>query len=252
MTYGDPSDEHRSAVKQIAKARDRALKNVSALRTVRDDAQHPNLCRIDGRQQSPLSIEATQAVVDYLLQLRPYRQNAESWGVDLGVVELPETMRIDGPRRGAGFDLFYLCRQPYVSLRGLSEIINVLNQTIIYTDDRAPSVGSSPSMSPSNTVELPDGTYTLPSGTDIAEQMLAGELTPEKVRETGRPVEEEEEPAYRPPRLSATAKTRDYKFVLPQDGLLQLVEIADEVAEEMGVLADIEQPDHSAGSRGAV
>ena len=252
MTYGDPSDEHRTTVKQIAAARQRAEKNISALRTVDDDAEYRNLCRIDNRTGS-LSIEATQAIVDYLLHLRPYRHKSEQWGVDLGVVELPQRIQENSKRRGSGYDLFYCAQEPQIPLRDLSETVDALNRTIMYTDNAPPQSEVPTTSQPTKSIRLPDAEYEFPQRSDALQKYMNGEITLEEVRQLGvRVGANDGRGDYRPPRITQDSRIRKYKFVLAQDDLLDLKERADDVAEEMGVLADIEQPDHSPGSRGAV
>ena len=253
MTYGDPSDEHRTTVKQIATARKRAEKNISALRTVDDDAEYLNLCRIDNTTTSSLSIEATQAIVDYLLHLRPYRHNSDRWGVDLGVVELPQRIQESTKRRGSGYDLFYCAQEPHIPLRNLSETVDALNRTILYTDNAPPQSEGSTVSKRTKSIRLPDGEYEFPFHSDAVEKYMNGEISPDEVRQAGERADSDEgRGEYRPPRVTQDSRTRKYKFVLTQDDLLHLKELADDVAEEMGVLADIEPPDHSSGSRGAV
>lgn len=252
MTYGDPSDEHRTTVRQIAEARKRAEKNLSALRTVSDDAEYANLSRIDNGSPASLSVQATQSIVDYLLHLRPYRHNSDRWGVDLGVVEIPKRMRESTRRRGSGYNLFYCAQPPHIPLRNLSETVDALNRTILYTDNKPPAPDQAAISRGRVTVRLPDGEYQLSERSNILEGYLSGELSADEIRQRASPVDDEPDGDYRPPRITEGSETRRYKFVLTQDDLLQLKELADDVAEEMGVLADIEQPDHSAGSGGAV
>ena len=253
MSYGEPTDQHRTTVREIAKAREHAAKNISALRRGSDDSDFENLCRIDGRKTPSLSVRATQAIVDYLLHLRPYRHSSEQWGVDLGVVTLPTSITEQSSRRGGDLNGFWLAQMPTIPLRSLTDVVDALNRTIIYTDSAPPQTRNSDNTPDESTIEIDGTTYAFPRGSDIIRKWFAGEATADELQRVGQPVEpQRRDDQYQPPRVTAGSNVRRFKFVLPQSDLLQLKEIADDVAEEMGMLADIDTPDHSADGGGAV
>lgn len=232
MSYDDPNIQHRSTVQQIVDARQRALTAVSEVRQVQIDTPHPNLAPMpsDGEQ---LPILATQAVVDYLLQLRPYRAMSENWGIDFGTIELPK-------RIGSGQNVFaenndgglWLCRDPHVPVGDVSQLIHALNTDVHYSSNHPPSTAGRDRVTPRG--------YTAPG--EETTQHTNGEYTP------AIPAVDD----YPGDTAGSDGELRSFKLVMGPDRLLTLVEIADEIAGEVDMLAEIELPDHTSGGGDAV
>lgn len=201
-SYGDPAPEHRNAVSQVSKARQRALNAVSELRQSNIQTPHQNLARVKQNPNDPaepsdeLPIACTQAVVDYLLQLRPYRHTSRNWEVDFGKIVLPESVGSSGSKRRSGGipGNLNLQGEQQIPLGNTSEIIEAANTTVCYT---SVSLGNQ-------------------FGT------------------------------------STRVKRRRYKVVFSPGTLLKIVELADEIAVEMDMLAELKPPDHSSGGGDAV
>jgi hypothetical protein len=186
--YNDPKPEHRNALAQINDARQRGLAAVSELRKREISTPYPHLAPANTEGQTPsLPVLATQAVVDYLLQLRPYRDTSKKWDVDFGVVNLPEKIdRGSAPGRGRGEQSpLYISSDPKVPLNNVSQLIEALNRTIIYST------------------------------------------------------------SHRDDPVRAGVETKSFKFVFGPQELLQVVELADEVAAEMDLLIELDDPDYS-------
>lgn len=201
-SYGDPAPEHRNAVSQVNEARQRALTAVSEMRKANIRTPHPNLARVKQNPDDPtepsddLPIACTQAVVDYLLQLRPYRHTSENWEVDFGEIVLPESLEAEGSnRRSDGISgSLTLDGGGAVPLGDTSQIIEAANTTVTYSGVSAGrSLGS-----------------------------------------------------------SLNHEQRKYKVVFSAHTLLKIVELADEIAAEMDMLAELEPPDHSTDGGDAV
>lgn len=271
MSYDDPNIQHRSTVQQIVDARQRALTAVSEVRQVQIDTPHPNLARMsdDGKQ---LPVVATQAVVDYLLQLRPYRKSSQNWDVDYGTITLPKTVSSELAGRSSGTRTLWICRQPEVPARNASQLIQALNSDVHYSTNHPRSntgrrgadlpSGSRIGIKPTSVTYRirPDtypGTYQVNKKT--AQQIQKGEITEDEAVEMGMVIDDQdgkdtdtdEGDEYTPaiPELKTSApgdtrgpsgEIRSYKLIMPPGALLQLVEIADEIAAEVDMLAELE------------
>jgi hypothetical protein len=264
-SYDEPKVQHKSTVQQIIDARQRALTAVSEVRQVQINTPHPNLARMsgDGKQ---LPVLATQAVVDYLLQLRPYRKSSQNWDVDFGTIDLPKTVSSDIPGRGRGSQQLYICRQPKVPATNASQLIQALNSDVHYSTNHP---NSSTTTTGNNTVQArqtgakvttvtyrisPDtypGTYQVSQET--AKRIRQGQITEAEAVEKGMIVDnqddktEEYTPAIPEVRNNGAGdisgpngEVRSYKLVVGPDALLQLVELADEIAAEVDMLAELE------------
>lgn len=193
MSYGDPKPQHRNAISEINEARQQALAAVSQIRQADVSPAHPHLAPATSDGHT-LPIMSTQAVADYLMQLRPYRANSSRWDVDFGTVRLPGSIpggrsnRRSGGRRPP----LEIQQSKTVELTNIDQLIEALNSSIQYS--------------------------TRPGASER--------------RGPGR--------------------SKSFKFVLPPDALLKLVEMADEVAAEMDLLAEIQEPDYTAGGGDAV
>jgi len=144
MSYNDAKPEHRNALAQIDESRQRALRAVSEVRKCQINSPHPNLAPApeDGKS---LPVIATQAVADYLVQLRPYRANSQKWHLDFGTVELPKSLD-RGPSKRLGekrlADL-WICQQPEIELNNVSQLIESLNMDVHYSTNKPHRAGSS-------------------------------------------------------------------------------------------------------------
>jgi len=293
MSYDDPKPEHRNAITQINDARQRALKAVSELRKRRIETPHPHLAeaREDGES---LPVMSTQAVVDYLLQLRPYRHGSQKWQLSFDSVTLPKEIPRSSPRFGEQRQAsLWLCRQPEVPLNGVSQLIEVLNMEIHYSTyrpDRGQSSSSRLKYSDLTPTErrVKGGLEDATGGTmtelvwtihppsypgdhyvdrEVYRKIQQGAITQDEAVEMGMTEEqhepdEDDEPEYVPAIPSVPTapgdtsgrnhQIRTYKFVFGSEGLLKLVQLADEVAAEMDLLIEMEEPDLDAGGSGAV
>lgn len=265
MSYDEPKVQHKSTVQQIIDARQRALTAVSEVRQVQINTPHPNLARMsgDGKQ---LPVLATQAVVDYLLQLRPYRKSSQNWDVDFGKIVLPKTLSSDLPGRDRGTRQLWICRQPEVPASNASELIQALNSDVHYSTNHPDSPTAK---GRTNTVQTrqngikvtnvtyritPDtypGTYQVNKNT--AQRIREGQITQDEAVEMGLVVDDQDDeteeytPAIPEVRNSGAGdiagpggEVRSYKLVIGPDALLQLVELADEIAAEVDMLAELE------------
>jgi len=136
MSYNDPKPQHKNAIAAVSEARQQALAAVSVVRETTIDTIHPNLAPADSNNPH-IVVSANQKVIDYLLQLRPYRSTSENWNLAFGAIKLPETISGgSAPGRGRGtLDDLQLSGSPEVTLENASEVIEAVNETITYTGD---------------------------------------------------------------------------------------------------------------------
>jgi hypothetical protein len=240
-SYDDPKPQHRDAVKQIAEARELALTAVSEVR--QRSLPGPDEHLTPAQEDPTFQGRANQAVTNYLLNLRPYRNASDKWNIDFGEVELPK--EIPGgskPGRSRGERPNYrICRRPSVSLPTVSRLIAAVNTDIVYSTARPPSPDN-------NEPKIPDGWVgwrvrgqRLIVPADKMEAHLRGEITHDELKNHAKPLREPEEQSdeFRPS-TPLRGDTKHYQFVFGADELLQIVELADEVAGEMDFLAEIE------------
>lgn len=146
-SYGDPDPEHRNAVKQITDARQRALNAVSEIRKADITTPHPNLAPptvpIEENSSPSTPVLCSQAVVDYLLQLRPYRHHADNWDIDFGKITLPANVTREKEGRKRGSTRTSLEKGNVIPLTNASEIIDAVNTTVVYRSGGmdGPSIG---------------------------------------------------------------------------------------------------------------
>lgn len=256
MGYNDPSPQQRNALAEINQARQRALKCVSKIREINPSTDAENLCRAGSNPEtSAVPIRVNQAVVDYLLQLRPYRNRSEKWDIDFGTISLPKRIsRGKSKRLGHNSEkpALWCAQVPKVNIGSLSDLVNALNTTIVYTTDSPASKAEFARSKSGDTIRLGGDEYQVPRSAFSA--FLAGDLAPDDIRAIGTPTAEiRTGERYQPPRLTHDAEeVRSYKFILPPNQLLKLVEVADEVAADMDLLIELEDPDFSAGGGAAV
>lgn len=125
-SYGEPDPEHRNAVANVDKARQRALAAVSEVRKANIITPHPNLAPPERDNSPTLPVVCSQAVVDYLLQLRPYRHNSTNWSINFGKITLPEKVDV-----GSGKP-YSLQGDRIFPLTDASEVIDAVNTTVVY------------------------------------------------------------------------------------------------------------------------
>jgi hypothetical protein len=161
---------------------------------------------------------------------------------------------------GRSTDL-WLCRQPEIPLRDLSEVIVAANSTIQYSSKKAPPSDAGVSRgierweirgtTHGNLVFEDKGTWTavLNGDMEIDEAVKIG------AAERAAAVDDEDE-EYVPadPNISRSGSKRlgrsgssrhrkkSFKLVFPAQTLLQFVELADEVADEMSLLIERDTP----------
>jgi len=278
--YDGAKPEHRNALAQIDESRQRALRAVSEVRKCQINSPHPNLAPapMDGKS---LPVMATQAVGDYLLQLRPYRANSKKWHLDFGTIELPKSINGDNPRRQSRDPELWICQQPEIELKNVSQLIESLNMDVHYSTNK-PDNDSSPFDSRLKPSELSaserrmqnqlselgkvtgikyqidppsyPGTFHVSRETRLS--MVEGGITQDEAVEMDMTIEDEQddedEDEYIPavPHVDNApgdtrghdGELRTFKFVFGPDRLLRLVETADEVAAEMDLLIDLGTP----------
>jgi len=279
--FGDPGPGHRNALDAVAEARQRALSAASKMRQAGPPPHHPNLAPASD-EEPRLATIATQAVVDYLMQLRPYRNHSSAWNVSFGKLQLPATVPGDslaGRDRAMGFgdggrDL-YICQNPTFYVENVSDFVDVANMTVQYSSQTRTPDGRGdwePDPNPGSmtkAVEISTEEYGTLRFTDKerARELVYGDLSATAALEYAEPADEddttdteEDSVTLGDPNVTTTpgdTRGRDpqvesYKLVFPPGELLRFVQLGDDVAAELDVLADLEAPDHSAGPGGAV
>jgi len=261
--FGDPGPQHRNAVARVDDARERAQTALSEVRQRAPPTHHPYLAPADS-DSVELSVMATQAVVDYLIQLRPYRGQSKNWQANLGSITLPKTVRgREPPRRGQspGVEL-HICRDPQVTLDSVDKVVKAANMTVQYSSvpvDRQPRTR---------------GEHELKTGTDEFgtllfddESMLLaaynGNISYEEAVEFGAAVPKNEvqsrdepltlgDPSPATSGRGSTTQVEDKNLVYPESVLKDILEIADAVADEMDLLLERDNPDYEPGGGGAV
>ena len=256
-SFDEPGANHRNALAQVDDARKRALTAVSELRQAPPPAHHPNLAPTNS-DSGRSAVLCTQAVMDYLLHLRPYRAGSSTWDIDFGTVELPKTINDntdDGGTFGRSEPKMWICRQPAVPLRTVSQLIEAANTTIQYStnhpnrfDRRAGP--KEPNIPDSDKRQLPHG---------LKKKWLNGEITlteaferaPARSATRADGGEDGYEPASpvtagtnsnRRGSSNIEHKVESFKLVFPSPTLLKIVELADEVAAELNLLAELKPP----------
>jgi len=278
--FGEPGPGHRNALDAVAEARQKALKAVSRMRQVGPPPHHPRLA--PAGDEPALATVATQAVVDYLVQLRPYRGHSATWNVSFGELQLPEDMQGSDP---AGWDrgrapTLHVCRQPTLRVENVSDFVEVANTTVQYSSKirRGPGSTSNPGDGASAfhgaepgiigrwTVDTEQyGTLAF-SEKQHVRRLMNGDLTLTQALQFAEVVDEEadEEEAdavtLGDPNVPSTPgdtrgrdpEVKSFKLVFNASELQRFLTLGDDVAAELDVLADLEAPDHAAGPGGAV
>lgn len=192
-SYNDPSQGHTEAIKQLSESRATVRHYIRQLNADGPASGfHPNLVESD-KTPTPYSV-ATAALVDYLLQLRPYRDSSPAWNEGLGAVTLPETFTKNSDVFGEPGDSTYEIQiDPVQELPSLSHVINIASMEVVYKERIQNPYKGNP--------KIPDGLY---DDVDDGEKRL-------------------------------------FQFVLTTEQLRQLFQRADDVAESMGFLAELEE-----------
>ena len=257
--WDDPNIQHKGAVQQILDAREKASTAVSEARQYSLSTTDPHLAAVNGGKDAALAIGCSQAVVDYLLELRPYRHQSTNWNVDFGDIELPKSvkMRKSAQQRGESpTRTLWLCRQPQVPLTGLSRLIEVVNMTVVYSSNRS-KVGASINSGDTLTIDSEQYGTLVVEDRRVWNEVLRGTKTVEEAAnhpsvrpQKTTPDEKQSYTPAKPPGAGGYAKK--YKVVLPDDQLLRLYEAAEQIAGDVDMLAEIEPPDHSSSGSEAI
>lgn len=266
--YGSPEPNHTAALAAVDEARQEALAAVSKRRQFGASPHHPNLAPADGGEPTLASI-CTQKVVDYLLQLRPYRDNSQHWDVTIGSITLPKRIEGKGSNRrsGSGSRSMWLCRQPKIPLNNVSNVIDAANQTVQYSTMRGDRDSAfSPPGGDKCRVRTDEYGELVFTDQRSAMQAMSGKMSFEQAIERGAAMRKQEleqkttdyVPAKPVSNSSAglkrgtSHKTKSFNVVFGDQALLELVEIGDEVAAEIDILIELDTPDYSSGGGGAV
>lgn len=221
------SPEHRSAVSQMANARERALETIHAVRAESMDRASTNLIRTAATPH--IAAEATQSVCDYLTHLRTFAGQSEHWNSKLGVVEIPEAIEVSAAGLKRGVDGIYRCtRMPYLNINDMGAAIRAGNAEIVYA--RGSGGGNEKLDISSDDIYRVEGHDLTAAG---FRQYQQGESVEDCEHRGG--LKTEFEPA------SRGEDEQHYQFVYTAKQLLLLYEIADNVADEAGKLGDIEE-----------
>lgn len=298
--YGGADPAHRNALSAVNEARQKALDAVSKLKQMGPPAHHPYLAPADGDLPADATI-ATQAVTDYLMQLRPYRSGSAVWDVSFGELHLPQTVPGDDPPGrtssammgfGGGARKLYICRHPKLFIENVSDFVDVANLTVQYSTKRRRDSDSQPTNrtltadeaavigaryghdyvtehTTSVKITLQTEEYGELTFDDVetAEAVVQGALSPSEAVEFAATADEsdEDEPDDSdadddlilgdPSVTSHPGDTRGrdpevktYKLVFPPQELKRFVGLGDDIAEELGVLGDLETPQERDGS----
>lgn len=285
--YGDPGPGHRNALNAVGEARQKALEVVSKTRQVGPPPHDPNLA--PASDEPALATVATQAVVDYLLQLRPYRNHSAVWDVSFGTVRLPERVAGESPTQCMGKPQMtpplYICQDPTFTIENVSDFVQAANTTVRYSSKtreqpgeaaRQPGAGSAfhhhsrPSTDQSVcdrwTVDTKQYGKLIFSERRHVEAFLNGELSQSEVLSLAEVAtdDEDDEDAKRArrgdPRVSSVPgdtsgpdhQVKSFKLVFSADELQTFLAHGDDIAAELDVLADLEAPDFTTGPGGAV
>jgi hypothetical protein len=277
--YGDPGPGHRNALDAVAEARQTALSAASKMRQAGPPTHHPNLAPASD-EEPRLATIATQAVVDYLMQLRPYRNHSSAWNVSFGELQLPATVPGEkGPGRSWNkkdrAPKLHICQNPTFYVENVSDFVDVANMTVQYSSQTRTPDGRGdwePDPNPGSmtkVVEISTEEYGTLRFTDKerARELLFGDLSPTAALEYAELADEddttdteEDSVILGDPNVTTTpgdtrgrdSQVESYKLVFPPAELLRFVQLGDDVAAELDVLADLEAPDHAAGPGGAV
>lgn len=257
MPYDQPNIQHKGAVQQLLDAREKASTAVSEARKYSLSTADPHLAAVDGGQDAALAIACSQAVIDYLLELRPYRHQSSNWDIDLGGIELPRSVEVKKTAQRRGHPptrTLWLCRQPHIPLTGLSKTIEIVNMSVLYSSNR-PRKDATIDRGGEYRVNTEQYGTLVVDDQRVFEEVLSGDMTTQEAANhpSVRPQNADAQESYTPARSTGSGgHTQRYKVVLPDDQLLRLYEAAEQVAGDVDMLAEIELPDHTSTGSGAV
>jgi hypothetical protein len=247
MSYDDrDTPEHRSAIKQLAAARQRALDSIHAVRAGDHNRRSANLIEVPdqpvrGDHAHPMA-EATGNVCNYLVHLKPFGLGSKRWQTGLGVIDILKKTEKDKPGLHRGSIQYKCTRMPYLNINDMNAAIRAGNLQVFYARDSGGATFTPKRQRQNDICRVeghdltPAGYQQLQSGTDIAECEHA----------RGQSLNTDFEPASRGDDEVA------FKFVYTADQLLTIYEVADEIAAAEDLLANIDTPDHNPGGKGAV
>jgi hypothetical protein len=234
MSYGDrDTPEHRNAIKQLAKARQRALDSIHRVRAGDHNRRSSNLIEVPDRPTRadyahPMA-EATGDVCNYLVHLKPFGAGSKKWQTGLGVIEIQRKTEKKKPGFKRGFIQYKCTRMPYININDMSAAIRAGNLQVNYARDMGGATPDPKSKRQNGICRVaghdltPAGYQQLQSGTDIGEC--------EHAREQSHSTEFE--PA------SRGGDEEVFQFVYTADQLLTIYEVADEIAASESLLANI-------------
>jgi hypothetical protein len=243
----------RNVVKQIQDARLEAYRAYAAIRKRSIDSPYPNLAQTYDNGEPSIHTEANMKLANYLGQLGPFRASSKKWNADLGAVRLPE--QIPGerkPRRGRGRGpRLRICRFPAIELASVSDIRDAINTDVYYSSEyrtgssdgftprseREKTVGVRLSEEETLTVEKDDATAFFEGAVDVDELRAIAEMS------RTDDADDEFIPASRNGEY-----VKRFKFVFPPDQFKQILTLADDVAEGLGLLGDLDNPREHDGS----
>lgn len=247
MSYDDrDTPEHRSAIKQLAKARQRALESIHHVRACDHNRRSSNLIKVPDRptrgDHSHPMAEATGNVCNYLLHLKPFGLGSEKWQTGLGVIEIQEEIQQEKPGLNRGHIQYKCTRMPYLNITDMEAAIRAGNLKVFYSRNSGDATFQ-PKSQQNNGIIRVEGHDLTPTG---FQQLQAGTSIEECEHAGAQSFNTDFEPA------SRGGDEQIFKFVYTSDQLLTLYEVADEIAAAEDLLANIDTPDYSSGERGAV
>jgi hypothetical protein len=237
------SPEHRSAIQQLATARERALDTIHVLRSSSPDLASTNLIEIGTNRREPHpSAEATACIADYLSHLKPHVVDTKGWQESIGLIEIPKKIEGSSHRRGHSGGYYYCTRMPYLNINNMEAAIRGANLEVPYakssgraTFDGAKNVENIYIIDNHALTEA--GYQQHQNGTPISECEHKKEPP---MADDGliyaNPISDFE-PAPR------AADEEKYQFVFTLSQLIELYDIADTLATNADLLADIKTPD---------
>ena len=237
---GGDSPEHRSAIQQLATARERALDTIHVLRSSSPDLASTNLIEIGTNRREPHpSAEATACIADYLAHLKPHVADTKGWQESIGLIEIPKSIEgsSSGLRRGSSGQ-YYCTRMPYLNINNMGAAIRAANLEVPYSKD--------------------GGRATFDGGQKVEKYYIVDRhaltVTGHQQYQNGTPIgecEHRKEPPmandgliYADPITDFEPASRSddeekYQFVFTLQQLIELYDNADTLATQADLLADI-------------
>jgi hypothetical protein len=131
-SYGNDSQQHSSAVRQLSESRQKAVEGIQQARLATPQAtRHPNLAPDD--ETTILSL-ANQRLATYLLQLRPYSDTSGVWDTDLGSIDLPRQFHeTSSGQWGSSVRGYETGDKTTYRLTDLNDVISAVNSRVRYS-----------------------------------------------------------------------------------------------------------------------